>query len=258
MDYGLLFIIRISILLSMGFFGIVTMKRVLTRALERWYSDPVRIPIMVRLLTYLAIFIVGASVLQELGINITALLGAAGILGVAVGFAAQASMSNIISGIFILIEQPFSVDDEIQVDEFTGKVVDINLFSIALLTPDHRSIRIPHEKLLKNIIVNKTERAKRRYEVAISLAHQEDLDRVKEVFVHAMRNEPYCLATPEPLIWVENLNGDMTQLTVAVWVESSHLGEAKHRLLGALYNACKKEKIQLYQPSTLSIDVTQK
>ncbi len=256
MDYGT--IVRIGILVAMGVVGISAMKRVLTRALERWYNDPVRIPIMVRLLTYLAVFIVGASIMQELGINITALLGAAGILGVAIGFAAQASVSNIISGIFILIERPFSIDDEIQIDEFSGKVVDINLFSIGLLTPDHRSIRIPHEKLLKNVIINKTHRAKRRYEVTIALASYEDLDRARAVFVDAMRNESYCLTSPEPIVWVDTINGDVTQLIVGVWVDSSKLVEAKHRLVGALYHACKKENIHLYQPSTMSIQVTQK
>jgi small conductance mechanosensitive channel len=256
MDYGS--ILRIGILLAAGFYGIAALKRILTRALQRLYSDSVRIPILVRVVTYLAAFIIGASILQELGINITALLGAAGILGVAIGFAAQASVSNIISGIFILIEHPFSLDDEIQIDEFTGKVVDINLFSIGLLTPDHRTIRIPHEKLLKNIIINKTNRAKRRYEIPVSVAYDEDLERVRTVFINAMRNESYCLMSPEPLIWVDSVNGDMAQLTVAVWVDSSKLMEAKQRLFGALYAACKKENIKLHQPSTLAVSVTQK
>ena len=256
MDYGS--ILRIIILLCVGLFGIAALKRILTRALESLYNDSVRIPILVRVVTYLTAFIVGASILQELGINITALLGAAGIFGVAIGFAAQASVSNIISGIFILIEHPFALDDEIQIDEFTGKVVDINLFSIGLLTPDHRTIRIPHEKLLKNIIINKTNRAKRRYEITVSLAFQEDLERVRSVFIQAMRNESYCLMSPEPLIWVDTMNGDMMQLIVAVWVDSSKLTEAKHRLFGALYAACKKENIHLYQPSTMAVQVTQK
>jgi len=256
MDYGSL--LRLSILLCVGFFGIAALKRVLTKGLERLYNDSVRIPILVRLVTYVTAFIIGASILQELGINITALLGAAGILGVAIGFAAQASVSNIISGIFILIEHPFSLDDEIQIDEFTGKVVDINLFSIGLLTPDHRTIRVPHEKLLKNIIINKTNRAKRRYEITVSVAFQEDLEKVRTVFINAMRTEPYCLTSPEPLIWVDTMNGDMTQIIVAVWVDSSKLVEAKHRLFGALYAACKKENIHLYQPSTLAVNVTQK
>jgi small conductance mechanosensitive channel len=256
MDYG--FFLRIGVLLGAGIVGIGTLKRVLTRTLERLYNDPLRIPIMVRIVTYLAGFVVGASILQELGINITALLGAAGIFGVAIGFAAQASVSNIISGIFILIERPFSIDDEIQIDEFTGKVVDINLFSIGLLTPDYRTIRIPHEKLLKNVIINKTSRTKRRYEITLSLASYEDLDRAHIVLVNAMRNEPYCLTSPEPQVWVDSINGDMTQLIVAVWVDSSKLTEAKYRLVGTLYEVCKKEKIQLYQPSTRAIEVTQK
>lgn len=256
MDYGT--ILRIGFLVSMGVVGIAAMKRLLTRVLEHWCSDPVRTSIMVRVLTYFAIFLIGTSVLQELGINITALLGAAGILGVAISFAAQSSMSNMISGVFIFIERPFSVDDEIQIDEYTGKVVDINLFSIALLTPDHRTIRIPHEKLLKNIIVNKTYRTKRRYEATIALAYHEDFAHVQDIFVRTMRNEPYCLTTPSPLIWIDVINGDMMQITVALWVESVRFVEAKQHLLTALYNVCKQEKIQLYQPSTMAIQVTQK
>ena len=73
-----------------------------------------------------------------------------------------------------------------------------------------------------------------------------------------MRNESYCLMSPEPLIWVDTMNGDMMQLIVAVWVDSSKLTEAKHRLFGALYAACKKENIHLYQPSTLAVSVMKK
>lgn len=255
-DYAAL--IRIAVILIAGLIGIPLIQRLLTKGFERWYDDPIRIRIVVRVITYIAVFLIGASLLQEMGINITALLGAAGVLGVAIGFAAQASVSNIISGIFVLIEHPFAIGDSIQIDGFDGKVVDINLFSIGLLTPDHRTIRVPHEKLLKNIIVNRTQRTKRRYEVVISLHYKEDLDRAREIFMNAMMNESYCLEKPEPLMWVNTVNGDMVQLTVAVWVASTKIVEAKRHMLGTLYETCKRENIQLYQPGSYAIQVTEK
>lgn len=253
-EYGM--IARVLLVGTVGWLGILLIQRVVTRALERWYNDPIRIHLIVRIVSYLCGFLVLTSLLQEFGINITALLGAAGILGVAFGFAAQASVSNIISGIFILIERPFYPDDTIQVDSFLGKVVDINLFSIGLITPDHRTIRIPHEKLLKTIIVNNTRRAKRRYEVTLSLAYQQDLEVAKQIFIDALKGESYCLPDQEPLVWVQEMNGDSVTLTIAVWVKSEAVLAARRHVLARLQRAAKESSIQLYQPSSWSVQLT--
>lgn len=94
------------------------------------------------------------SVLQELGFNITALLGAAGVIGIALGFAAQTSMSNIVAGIFLLLEQSFEIGDTIVFGTASGKVESIDLFSVKIRTTENTLVRIPNELLIKKEMAN--------------------------------------------------------------------------------------------------------
>lgn len=99
------------------------------------------------------------SILQDLGL--TSLLGAASIVGIATGFAAQTGLSNIISGIFLLVEDIFEINDTIMFgDKITGTVESIDLFSVKLRTPDGKLVRIPNEALLKNPVTNLSSKQK--------------------------------------------------------------------------------------------------
>jgi len=100
-----------------------------------------------------AVFYVGAALilvlaLRQLGFQLTALLGAAGIVGIAIGFASQTSVSNIISGLFLISEKPFAVGDVIKAGEHTGIVMSIDLLSVKIRTFDNQFVRIPNEKIL--------------------------------------------------------------------------------------------------------------
>jgi small-conductance mechanosensitive channel len=96
-------------------------------------------------INYTGIAIVIMTVFNRLGINFSALLGAAGIAGIAVGFAAQTSVSNVISGVFVMTERAFKIGDLLQVDSIIGTVESIDLLSIRLKTPENQLVRIPNE-----------------------------------------------------------------------------------------------------------------
>jgi small-conductance mechanosensitive channel len=83
-------------------------------------------------------------ILGQFGIKLNALLGAAGIAGIAIGFAAQTSISNIISGFFVLWERALQIGDFITIDDVTGTVQSIDLLSVRIVTPDNQMIRIPN------------------------------------------------------------------------------------------------------------------
>lgn len=90
------------------------------------------------------------SALRELGFDLSVVLGAAGILSVAIGFASQTSASNLISGLFLMMERPFSIGDVIRVEQTTGEVISIDLLSVKIRTFDNLFVRIPNESMIKN------------------------------------------------------------------------------------------------------------
>ena len=103
-------------------------------------------------LFYMGMGLLTITVLKNLGFELSAFLGTAGIVGISIGFAAQTSISNIISGIFLLIEDTFQVGDTITTNYFSGTVQSVHIFSIQLKTQDNKIVRVPNEFLLKNPI----------------------------------------------------------------------------------------------------------
>ncbi|MFO7563421.1 MAG: mechanosensitive ion channel family protein [Enhygromyxa sp.] len=155
--------------------------------------------------------------LDTLGVEIGVLLGAAGILTVALGFASQTSASNLISGLFLLGERPFSVGDVIQVSGRTGAVISVDLLSVKLRTFDNLFVRVPNETLIKSEIVNLSRNPIRRIEIELRLAYGEDLDRVRQVLREIAEDDPSVLEEPEPVVWVDRLGDSAIHLRFLVW-----------------------------------------
>ncbi|MGC9362777.1 MAG: mechanosensitive ion channel family protein, partial [Candidatus Syntrophosphaera sp.] len=133
--------------------------------------------LVVKAVFYIGFIIILAMVLNEFGFKLSALLGAAGIAGIALGFAAQTSVSNLISGFFLIAEKPFEIGDVIQVGETIGFVVSIDSLSIKLKTFDNRFVRVPNENMIKTEVTNITRFPERRVNVDVSVAYKEDLTR---------------------------------------------------------------------------------
>ncbi len=156
--------------------------------------------------------------LKSAGIQLTVLLGAAGILTVALGFASQTSASNIISGIFLLGERPFEIGDVIKLGERTGEVIAIDMLSVKLRTFDNLYVRIPNETLLKSEIVNMTKHPIRRLDIPIGVAYKEDANKVKSILVEAAENNPLVLDEPKPTFLFLGFGKSSLELQFSVWV----------------------------------------
>ena len=109
-----------------------------------------RTAVIIRFLKYIFYIIVVLYVLGLFGINLKAIWGAAGIAGVAIGFAAQTSVSNLISGLFVLTEGSIHVGDTIIVGDVTGVVDEVKLLSIRVHTFDNQMVRIPNSTIINS------------------------------------------------------------------------------------------------------------
>jgi small-conductance mechanosensitive channel len=111
-------------------------------------------------------------VFKTLGIDPSAILGAAGVAGIVFGFAAQTSMSSFISGLFILSEHPFQVGDAITVNTITGIVMSIDLLSVKIRTFDNLFVRIPNETIIKSNLVTITRFPIRRLDLSLTIPYE--------------------------------------------------------------------------------------
>ncbi len=200
------------------------------------------------ILLYTGSTILVITVLRQIGLDVSTLLGAAGIIGVAVGFASQTSVSNVISGIFLLSERPFEVGDVIKVGDKTGIVSSIDLMSIKIRTFDNLFIRIPNQMVLNTEVTNITRFPIRRMDISFQVAYKEDLGRVRNVLLEIVEANPYALREPEPLLILQGFGESGIDLLLGVWFQKQDFLNLKNSLLQEIKDRFAREQIEIPFP----------
>ncbi len=185
------------------------------------------------------------SLIRGVGVDITAVLGAAGVAGIAIGFASQTSLSNLISGLFLVLERPFKIGDRIEVDGSDGTVHSIELLSTYIRTFDNRMIRVPNEMLAKSKLINYTQYPIRRMDLNISVAYKEDAARVMRIFREVVIANPSCFNEPEPLIVFKGFGESSMDFLVAVWVDRMEMQATRTSLLKDIKERFDREGVDL-------------
>ena len=188
------------------------------------------------------------SILYQLGFKMTAILGAAGIVGIAIGFASQTSVSNIISGIFLISEQPFQVGDLIKIGETTGVVLSVDLLSVKLRTFDNQLIRIPNETIIKNQVNNITRFPIRRLDIDLGVAYKENIEHVKRILSEIASKNIYCLDEPEPLILLKNFGNSALEFLFAVWCVKADYLKLRQTIMQEIKEGFDAEGIEIPFP----------
>ena len=185
---------------------------------------------------------------KELGLELSVLLGAAGILTVAVGFAAQTSASNLISGLFLMGERPFQVGDIIQVGESQGYVLSIDFLSVKIRAFDNRLIRIPNESMLKTQVTNFTRFPIRRADLKIGVAYKEDLDRVRNILYVLADREPFCLDSPKPFFLFLGYGDSALEFQFSFWLTQENFYDVRTQMWLEIKRAFDREGIEIPFP----------
>jgi small-conductance mechanosensitive channel len=164
--------------------------------------------------------------LNEAGINLSVLVGAAGVASVAIGFASQTTMSNLISGLFMLLERPFVVGDTIKVGQTVGEVNSLGLLSTLLRTPENMMVRIPNETLMKSEITNVTRYPLRRLEIVVGISYTADISAVQMALVECLSALAVIRKSPAPEFAFKSFSESAMQVSIGFWVERERSVEA--------------------------------
>jgi len=204
---------------------------------------------LIRRFVYYGLFaLVIATALNQLGFHLGVLLGAAGVLSVALGFASQTSASNLISGLFLIAERPFVVGDVITVDTVTGEVLSIDLLSVKLRTFDNLYVRVPNESIIKSRVTNLVRFPIRRADLKIGVAYKEDLERVEAVLRRVADANPLCLDEPEPLIILNGFGDSAIEMQFSIWSKRENFLEMRSGVWKEIKAAFDEEGIEIPFP----------
>lgn len=227
---------RVSIVLLIVVGGLLFLRILVffvTRALRKNFTEQ-SVMLIRKIIFYIGTLILLMIVLGQLGLQLGALLGAAGIAGIALGFAAQTSVSNIISGMFLISERSFELGNVIKIGETIGMVLSIDLLSVKIRTFDNRYVRIPNENFIKTEFTNVTKFPIRRMDFMITVARDTDLVALEELLKGIARDQPLCLDEPEPLFLLQDFTTRGISLQFGIWFTRTALIDTKNAMMRAL------------------------
>ncbi|MCW8890553.1 MAG: mechanosensitive ion channel family protein [Sedimenticola sp.] len=225
----LMTLMRASFILLVGFLVARVIRSLVGRLLQKHASNH-HLTLWRRGAYYLVLGLFVISALRELGFNLGVLVGAAGIVSVAVGFASQTSASNLISGLFLLAEKPFQIGDVIKVGDTTGEVLTIDLLSVKLRTYDNLYVRIPNESLIKSQVTTLTRFPIRRIDLPIGIAYKEDISRVRDILNEVADKNRLCLEEPKPVFIFKGYGESSLDIQFSVWVKRENLLELRNSI----------------------------
>ncbi len=166
--------------------------------------------------------------LDVLGVNVMPFVAGAGVAGIAIGFAAKDTLSNLIAGILLIIDRPFEIGDRIEVwsapagSASWGDVVDIGLQTTKIKTTDNIVIIIPNNEIMKRDIVNYTIiTSKIRVRVNIGVAYDANINKAKEIIIGVADSAEWIAKDPPPKVVVRNFGESSVDLQLRVWINDA-------------------------------------
>ncbi|GGG66378.1 hypothetical protein GCM10011415_11450 [Salipiger pallidus] len=165
-----------------------------------------------------ALDVVGAAAL------LGTILGAAGIIGLAIGFAVRDTVENFVASVMLSLRQPFRPNDLVEIEGDVGRVIRLTSRATILLSLDGNHIRIPNASVFKGKIVNYTQYPARRFLFDIGIDPDADLEATRSLAQATLKALPFVLDDPEELVWIENITESGAILRVTGWIDQTATG----------------------------------
>ncbi len=219
---GLLFFVILILLITSIVLKLI--RKIVTRHLQE--TDQLKFVSVFSFIKYFIYIIVILITLNNIGFNITAIFAASAALLVGVGLALQTFIEDILSGIFILIDQTVHVGDIIELEGKVGRVVEIKLRTTRAVTRDNKVLIIPNHKYLTSSLYNWTQNNTiTRESVSVGVAYGSDILLVKELLTKAALSSKHVLKKPEPLVLFTDFADSSLNFMVYFTIDNSFLAE---------------------------------
>ncbi|MEZ5066140.1 MAG: mechanosensitive ion channel family protein [bacterium] len=205
----------------LGFWFLYRLTRIpIEAALRRVGMHDTIINLLVRNVYRYTVLIFGAVMaLDQLGVNIGAALAGLGVAGIAIGFAAQDSVANVISGFLILWDKPFEVGDWLRVDGQFGRVAEITLRTTRLQTNQNTWVVLPNKSIVDAVLENLSKNGETRIDIPIGIAYKENVEAARTAILPVLNDIDVVRERPAPDVVVVELGDSSVNLLMRVWVD---------------------------------------
>ncbi len=217
----------------------IVVRIALVRVIDRGDADRHTGRLVGRFLSVLVVVVGVVYAVDLVGVRVGPLLGALGIGGIALAFAAQDILQNFVAGLLLQVRRPFRLGEQVRSGDFEGAVQDINLRTVVLTTYDGTTVYLPNSQVLSAPIINYTRTPLNRSEITVGLAYDTDLERARDVLLGACRTAEHVVERPGPEAWVDEFGESSIDVVLRYW----HLADiaSRWRARNAVALAVKRE-----------------
>jgi small conductance mechanosensitive channel len=208
---------RIVGALALLLFAHIIIRFVVNRVdhlLERSKMDSTVHLFLVRLTSYSLYALLIVTILSILGVPMTSIIAVLGAATLAIGLALQDSLKNIASSILIIILKPYVVGDFVEINEKTGKVIEVGLYHTRLLTPDNKMLYVPNSEVMSENLTNYSSMEIIRVDMVFGIGYDDDIREARQVLEEILLSDTRILQDPEPTIAVKELGDSSVNFAV--------------------------------------------
>ena len=219
-QWGLAFLPKLLVAAAIFFLGWWLSKaitRLIRKTLEKGRAEKAAVSFVCSFSLCALRIIVIISAIAQLGVNVVSIVTAIGAAAVTVGLALQDSMSNIASGILIIINKPFKVGDYLEFEGLQGTVSKIEIFNTRLNTIDNKEIIIPNSRLTVENVMNYTSHELRRVDLTYQVSYQSDILKAKQLLMDLVQSHAMVCKDPQPIVGIAGHNESSISIDVKVW-----------------------------------------
>lgn len=237
--YGLNILYAVG-LLVIGWWIASFVERVVLRALAATHRvDPTVAGFLGSIARYGVLVFVGVAVLQRFGIQTTSIIAVLGATSLAIGLALQGTLSNVAAGVMLLLFRPFKLGDQVEVGGQAGTVRGLTLFTTELASGDNVQVLIPNGKVWGAPIINKSAYGARKFDFALELKPDADIEGVMEEGLSFLRHDARVQQEPGPSAGISKMALDRVEIVFSGWASASEAGAVRGELIRKLRGKTK-------------------
>lgn len=238
-------IIAAAAILIIGFIISNLVGKLVVKAMQAKGVDPSIHSFIKTIVTLILKFTFVLSALSTLKIDVNSFVTALGAAGVTAGLGLQSSISQLASGIQILMNHPFKSGDYIDVGTVSGKVHEIKIMYTVLITVDNKRVIIPNSYITSNNIINYNAEARRRLDLVFSVSYEADIAKAKEVILEVIRENNLILTDPAPVIAVKEQAASSVNLACLIWCSADDYWDIFYYMQEAVKLSFDKNNISI-------------
>jgi small conductance mechanosensitive channel len=218
--------LRLHMMDILGGIAVLVIGLLIASLIARWVSsalsksdrlEPSVAGLLASLVKYALWVVVGVTVLTQFGVETTSIIAALGGMALAVGLALQGTLSNVASGVMILVQKPFKVGETISVGSILATVQQIGLFCTELKQPDGLFVMMPNNELWNKPIINFNRHPVRRFELVVGIGYGDSMEQAREQLLGLAADDERVLDDPAPVAFVASLDDSSVGIGLRVW-----------------------------------------